>query len=84
MVVGRDEGVDLGLKFADVGRCWSGPEVLLEGLLEAFDFAAGGGMVGARVLLADAEGVEEGLESVASASAAREAGGEDHAVVGEG
>jgi hypothetical protein len=53
-------------------------------LLEAFDLAAGGGVVGWGVLLADVEAAELGLEAVAPALAAGEAVGEDHAVVGEG
>ena len=40
-------------------------------------------MVGSRVLLAHVEPPELGLEAVASALAAGEACGEDHAVVGE-
>jgi hypothetical protein len=53
-------------------------------LLEPFDLAAGGGVVGSRVLLDDAEPAQFGLEGVAAAGAAGEAGGEHHAVVGEG
>jgi len=41
-------------------------------------------VVGCGVLLADVETAELGLEAVASTLAAGEAGGEDHAVVGEG
>jgi hypothetical protein len=41
-------------------------------------------VVGSGVLLVDVEAAELGLEAVASALAAGEAGGEDHAVVGEG
>jgi len=41
-------------------------------------------VVGSGVLLADMEAAELGLEAVASALAAGEAGGEDHAVVGQG
>jgi len=52
--------------------------------LEAFDLAAGGGVSGAGVLLVDAEAAQFGLEAVAAAAAAGEAGGEDHAVVGQG
>ena len=59
-------------------------EPFLEGLLEAFDFAAGGGVVGSGVLLGDVEAAEFVLEGVAAAFAAGEAGGVDHAVVGEG
>ncbi len=52
-------------------------------MLEAFDLAAGGGVVGSGVLLDDAQESEFGLEGVAAASAAGQPGGEDHAVVGE-
>ena len=40
-------------------------------------------MVGAGVLLDDAESAQLGLEGVAAAAAAGEAGGVDHAVVGQ-
>ena len=64
---------------------WAGwaREPLLHGLLEAFDLAAGGGVVRAGVLLGDAEAASSCLEAVAAAAAAGEAGGEDHAVVGQ-
>jgi hypothetical protein len=51
--------------------------------LEPFDLAAGGGVVGSGVLLVDAEPAQFGLEGVAAAFAAGEAGGEHHAVVRE-
>jgi len=54
---------------------------------EPFDLAAGGGVAGSGVLLDDAEAVELDFEAVAAAGAAQaaagQAGGEDHAVVGE-
>ena len=56
----------------------------LEGLLETFDFPAGGGVVGRGVLLFGAEVSEAGLEEVSAAFPAGEAGGVDHGVVGEG
>jgi hypothetical protein len=49
----------------------------------AFDLAAGGGVVGSGVLLADAEAAQFGFEAVAASAAAGEAGGEHHAVVRE-
>jgi hypothetical protein len=55
----------------------------LHRLFEAFDFAAGGGVVGSSVLLGDAEAAQFGLEGVGSSLAAGEAGGEHHGVVGE-
>ena len=61
-----------------------GGEVFFEGLLETFDFSAGGGVVGCGVLLFGvAQGREAGLEGVAAAFPAGEAGGVDHGVVGE-
>ena len=69
VVVFIDEGVDQGLEF--VVGCWLwglGCQPFLEGLVEAFDFAAGGGVVGSGVLLLDLEGGEAGLEAVAAAA----------------
>jgi hypothetical protein len=60
-----------------------GSQPVLERLLEPFDLAAGGRVVRAAVLLGDAEVAEFGFEGVAAAAAAGQAGGEDHAVVGE-
>ena len=51
VVVFGDEVVDQGLELADGG--WLGVlggEPFLHGLLEAFDFALGGGVVGAAVI----------------------------------
>jgi hypothetical protein len=59
-------------------------EVLLHGLLEAFDLSAGCGPVRAGVLLGDAEAGEGVFESLLAASRSGEAGGEDQAVVCEG
>jgi hypothetical protein len=53
------------------------------GLLEAFDLAAGGRVVGSGVLLGDAQAAQLGFQGVAAAFAAGEAGGEHHAVVGQ-
>ena len=60
-----------------------GGEPAFEGLVEAFDFAAGGRVVRPGVLLDDAEAVEKVFEAVAATLAAGEAGGEDHPVVGQ-
>ena len=65
VVVDIDEGVDVGLEFGDGGGCWLSAEPFLEGLLESFDFAAGGWVVGSRVLLADTVFDEFVLEAVA-------------------
>ena len=83
VVVVIDEDVELCLEVADGGRCWLAAQVLLEGLVEAFDFAAGGWMVGSRVLLNDPEFDEFGFEGVAATAPAGVAGGEHHAVVGQ-
>jgi hypothetical protein len=63
------EGVEQGLQLRDVVRL-DGPaaEPLLQGSLEAFDFAAGSRMVRSRILLPDAETVQVVLEAVASAA----------------
>jgi hypothetical protein len=56
LVVDLGEGVEQGLQVGDRLRLVGlGPEPFLEGLLEAFDFAAGGGVVGSAVLLDDVE-----------------------------
>lgn len=84
VVVFVDEGVELGLDVAECGGFGLLLEPAFEGLVEAFDFPTGGGVVGGGVDLADSEVAEFGFEFVASAAAAGESGGEDHAVVGEG
>ena len=85
VVVDRDERVELVLELADRGGGGLVAEPALHGLLESFDFAAGGGVVGSAVLLADAQSDEFGLERVAAgASAVSEAGGEHQTVVGQG
>jgi hypothetical protein len=56
-------------------------EVALEGLVEAFDLAAGLGVVGAGVLRADAQGEQLGFDGAAVVAAHRRR--EDGAVVGE-
>lgn len=62
--------------------------MLFQGLPESFDLALGGRFEGSAVLLGDAEVGQEGLERVAGAGAAAsaaagEAGGVDHAVIGQ-
>ncbi|WP_284975607.1 hypothetical protein, partial [Arthrobacter sp. efr-133-TYG-104] len=59
-------------------------EPAFEGLVEPFDFSLGLRVPGAAVLLGDAHGRDEGFEGVPAAAAAGEAGGVDHAVVGQG
>jgi hypothetical protein len=51
--------------------------------MEAFDFALGLRVPGVAVLLSDAQGRDERFEGVAAPASAGEAGGVDHAVVGE-
>ena len=84
VVVFIDEGVDQRLQFGDGGGLGLlGGEPFLECLVEAFDFAAGGGMVRGGVLLLDLEFREPGLEGVAAASELGETCRVDHSVVGE-
>ncbi len=64
VVVLVDEGVELGLEAGEISGAWLGGELALEGLLEAFDFAAGGGVVGSGVLLGDPEVGEGGLDAL--------------------
>ena len=79
-----DEAVDLVWEVGGGGGGRLRAEPFLEGLLEPFDFAAGGGVVGAGVLLVNAEPLELFFEAVAAgASALGESCGEHHAVVGE-
>ena len=82
-VVGVGEFVEERLEFVEVVGAALGGEPFFEGLLETFDFPAGGGVVGRRVLLFGAEVSEAGLEGVAANFPAGEAGGVDHGVVGE-
>ena len=51
--------------------------------MEAFDFAAGGGVIGSGVFVFDPEAGESGFEAVASATSSGEAGCVDEGVVGE-
>jgi hypothetical protein len=84
-VVVVDEVVAEGLQLGDGGGLLGlRSEPFLQGLVEAFHFAAGGGVVRFGVFLCHAEIAEFGLEAVdgvAAGAAAGEAGGEDHAVV---
>ena len=83
VVVMAGEFVEEALELVEVVGSGLGGEVFLEGLLETFDFAAGGGVVGCGVLLFGAEVSEAGLEGVSAAFPAGEAGGVGHGVVGE-
>lgn len=58
-----------------------GAQVFLLGLVEAFDFAAGLGVIGAGVVVSDAEFAEDDFQGGAAVAAL--SGGEDGAVVGE-
>ena len=58
MVVVSGEVVEQRLEVVDRRGGGSSGEPFLEGLLEAFDLAAGGRVVGAGVFLGDAEFVE--------------------------
>ena len=77
VVVGGGERVELGLQCAQGTGRWLGAQPLLHGLLEALDLALGLGVVGASVLLVDAEDDQLTLEGV---GAVQESGGEDQAV----
>ena len=67
VVVVAGEFVEEALELVEVVGAVLGFEVFLEGLLETFDFSAGGGVVGRRVLLFGAEVSEAGLEGVSAA-----------------
>lgn len=72
------------LEVLEGGRLDSlGAQSLLQGLLEAFDFALGLWVAAAAVGLVDLPPCQEGLEAVAAWSPG-EPGGVDHAVVGQG
>jgi hypothetical protein len=83
MVVLVDEAVEVLLELGEGASGGLFGEPAFEGLLEALDFPAGGGVVGAGVLVGDPEVGQDGLEGVAAASAAGEAGGVDQGVVGQ-
>ena len=65
VVVGVGEVVELVLELVDGVGAGLGGEPFFEGLLESFDFAAGGGVVWSGVFLFDAEFVEQRFEAVA-------------------
>ena len=81
VVVVAAEPVELAVQAGDGACGWLGGEPLLLGLLEAFDLAAGLGVVGAGVVEADTEAAELDLEG--DAAAATLSAGEHGAVVGE-
>ncbi len=66
------------------GGAGLGGEPFFEGLVEAFDLATRGGVAQGGVDLGDAQAAQFVFEVVAAAFATGEAGGEDHAVVGQG
>jgi len=80
LVVVAAKGVELELEHGDRGRRRLFGEEPFEGLVEAFDLAAGLGVVGSRVLGLDAQELELGLEDDLAAAGV---GGEDGSVVGE-
>ena len=55
VVVGLDEGVQLGLQFGDGGGAGLAGKPFFEGLVKAFHLAAGGGVVRGGVDLGDAQ-----------------------------
>src|SRR4030095_3469588 len=83
VVVELDEGVELALELVQGRGGALGGEPAFEGLLETFNLAAGGGVIGTGVFLGDSETSEGGLELVAATPAAGEAGRVDHGVVGQ-
>jgi hypothetical protein len=84
-VVEGDEPLEQRLQGGQVGGLGGlGAQPVLHGLLEAFDLAAGGGVVGSGVLLHDVESAQLVLQGVAAALAAGKTGGEHHPVVGQG
>jgi len=64
LVVLVDELVELVLEFLEGFGWWLGGEAFLEGLVESFDFPAGGGVVGSTVLVHDSQLLEGSLEPV--------------------
>jgi hypothetical protein len=74
VVVFVGEGVELGLQFGDRGGGGLAGQPFLEGLLESFDFAAGGRVVGGGVDLDDVQAAEFVFELVASALCRRRVG----------
>ena len=80
LVIGRPEGVELGLELGQARDRRPLAEPAFQGLVEALDLALGLRVGRRSVLLTDAEVGEEILEVVAAAGEAR---GVDRAVVGE-
>ena len=84
VVAGVDEAVDEGLQVGDGGGLIGlRAQPFLHRLLEPFDLAAGGGVVGRGVLLGHVQAAQFAFEGVAAAAAAGRPGGEHHAVVGQ-
>ena len=86
VVVLGGEGLDEGVELRDRGGLGRlGAEPFLQGLLEAFGLAAGGGVSWAGVLLGDVAAGEFGFEGVLASltAVAGQSDGVDHAVVGE-
>ena len=84
VVVLGPEPVDQALQLVGgAGLLGLGAEPVLHRLLEAFDLAAGGGVVGPGVLLHDVQSAQFGLEVGSAAAAAGEPYGVDHPVVGQ-
>ena len=81
VVVDLDEVVEEGLESARCGGRLGGEPRLR--VCWNVRFPAGGRVVGSGVLLGDAEGGQGGLEVVAAAAVAGEAGGVDEGVVGQ-
>jgi hypothetical protein len=77
LVVVVAEAIELGLESGDGGGSALLGQPLLEGLVEAFDLAAGLGVVGAGVLVVDAEGEQLELDGAGPSAGF---GGEDGAV----
>lgn len=75
VVVEVDEFVEEGLEFGECVGWWPGFGPFLEGLLEAFDFPGGGGMVWSGVFVGDAEFGESGFDLVAASLVAGESCG---------
>ena len=81
-----DELVDVLLELVECVGWGLLAEPFFEGLFEAFNFAAGGGVAWGGVFLPDSSLSEvrfEGVSAVESASAGSEFGGENHAVIGQ-
>ena len=70
-VVVAAEPVELGLQGGDGGGSALVGQPLLEGLVEAFDLAAGLGVVGAGVLVVDAQGEQLELDGAGSRCGSR-------------